>query len=300
MQRLAVVALLLLASACGGSSSSAPAAQPPAESTARAEGVVRTPDGVDIAYDVRGRGDTAVVFIHGWSCDRTFWRDQVDVFAKDYRVVALDLGGHGRSGDNRTAWTITSLGGDVQAVVEKLGLQRAILVGHSMGGPVALDAARRMPGVIAGVVCADSLHDVEQKPPPELKAQIIGAFEKDFHGTIKGAGAYMFSKDTSKAIADEVTAKFATAKPAVGVPLMRELMDHDLAAALAAAKVPVRCINAAPYAPSAPKTNVAANRKHADFDAVIIEGTGHFVQMEKPAEFNAKLTAILAALTRAR
>jgi pimeloyl-ACP methyl ester carboxylesterase len=288
---------VLLAAACGDSST--PPAQPlPAETIAMVEGGARAPDDVELVYDVRGRGDTALVFIHGWSCNRTFWKDQVDAFAKDYRVVALDLGGHGESGDNRTAWTIASLGGDVQAVVEKLALPRVILVGHSMGGPVALDAARRMPGRVVGVVGVDTLHDVELKAPPEMKKQVLDSFANDFVGTTKIGMSYMFRPDADKAVVEWVGAQMGPANPAVGVPLMRELYDHDLAPALAAAKVPIRSINAAPYGPTSPATNVAANKKHADFDAVIMDGVGHFLHLEKPAEFNARLVEVLATWRR--
>jgi pimeloyl-ACP methyl ester carboxylesterase len=109
------------------------------------------PDGVRIVYDDRGQGATALVFVHCWSCDRTFWREQADVFSDGYRVVTLDLAGHGESGKNRKTWTVAGLGGDVRAVVEKLGLKRVILVGHSMGGPVSLDAARQLRGRVVGV-----------------------------------------------------------------------------------------------------------------------------------------------------
>jgi pimeloyl-ACP methyl ester carboxylesterase len=71
-------------------------------------------------------------------------------------------------------------------------------------------------------------------------------------------------------------------------------MNLELGPLLASAKVPIRCVNAAPAGPMAPATNVAANKKHADFDAVIMEDVGHFLQLEKPDEFNVKLRGVLA------
>ena len=100
-----------------------------------------------IHYDVHGQGDRALVFVHCWSCDtRTYWQNQVDEFAKDFRVVTVDLGGHGQSGMNRKEWTMAAFGADVAAVVNKLDLKNIVLVGHSMGGPVCLEAARRLQG----------------------------------------------------------------------------------------------------------------------------------------------------------
>ena len=105
---------------------------------------VASADGVPIAWRAWGTGDTALVFIHGWSCDSSYWDAQLPVFAKDHRVIALDLAGHGASGLGRKSWTMQAFGEDVAAVVRKAGAKRVILIGHSMGGPVALEAARRM------------------------------------------------------------------------------------------------------------------------------------------------------------
>jgi pimeloyl-ACP methyl ester carboxylesterase len=284
------IAIAVLLAAC--SSSARPTT--PESSTATVEATVRAPDGVAIVYDVRGKGETALVFIHCWSCDRTYWKHQLDELAADYRVVSVDLGGHGESGDNRAEWTIASLGGDVQAVVDELGLDRVIVIGHSMGGPVALEAARRMPGRVVGVVCADTLHDAEQRMPEELRQQILAGFEADFVGTMRAGMEYMFRETSDPGVRAWVEERAIKAKPAVAIPLMRELGTHDLGGALTAAKVPVRCINAAPGGPAPVATNIEGNRKYADFDAVIMEDVGHFLQLEKPAEFNAKLRDVLA------
>src|ERR1700736_510591 len=66
---------------------------------------IRADDGLNIVCEVRGKGDTALVFLHGWCGDREYWKHQVDVFAADYRIVALDQAGHGESGKGRKAWT---------------------------------------------------------------------------------------------------------------------------------------------------------------------------------------------------
>src|SRR5687767_1979210 len=124
----------------------------PSHDIARTVGTVKAPDGVDIRYEVAGSGEPALVFVHGWSCDRTYWRPQIEHFSKSRRVVTLDLGGHGASSLGRKDWTMEAFAGDVRAVVEGLGLKRVVLVGHSMGGPVSLEAARMMPDRVAAVV----------------------------------------------------------------------------------------------------------------------------------------------------
>jgi pimeloyl-ACP methyl ester carboxylesterase len=104
-----------------------------AQGGSRKVDVVPSVDGVTIAYEVAGQGTPALVFVHGWSCDRSYWAGQLEAFSRDFTVVAPDLGGHGESGLDRKAWTIKSFGGDVATVVERLDLKQVILIGHSMG-----------------------------------------------------------------------------------------------------------------------------------------------------------------------
>ena len=106
-------------------------------------GAATARDGVDIHYEAMGSGSPTLVFIHGWNCDRHYWSGQLSYFAEQHQVVAIDLAGHGESGLQRTEWTIGQFGADVASVADQLALDDVILVGHSMGGPVALEAARR-------------------------------------------------------------------------------------------------------------------------------------------------------------
>jgi sigma-B regulation protein RsbQ len=264
-----------------------------ASETAVVQGTAKAADGVSIAYDVRGTGETALVFIHCWSCDRTFWKGQVDAFAADYRVVALDLGGHGASGRDRQTWTIPGLAGDVQAVVEALDLKRAILVGHSMGGPVALEAARRMPQRVVGVVLVDTIHNAETAPPPELFDQIGARLQSDFKGTMAEFIHSMFPQGADPAIADWVIGKATATDPKISRELFLDFKNFDAKRALSAVHVPIRAVNASP--PIVPATAIEINRKYADFDAVQVEGVGHFLMLEKPQVFNARLRDLLAA-----
>ena len=77
---------------------------------------VLSADGVTISYDVQGRDEPALVFVHGWCCDKSYWKFQVPYFAKQHKVVTIDLAGHGRSGLGREDYTIKAFGEDVVAV----------------------------------------------------------------------------------------------------------------------------------------------------------------------------------------
>jgi pimeloyl-ACP methyl ester carboxylesterase len=122
----------------------------------RAADVATSSDGIRIAYEVHGEAATALVFVHGWSCNRSYWRQQLQPFSRQFKVVAVDVAGHGQSGLGRESWTIPAFGGDVAAVVEKLGLKRVILIGHSMGGDVIVESARQLPGRVAGLIWVDT------------------------------------------------------------------------------------------------------------------------------------------------
>ena len=291
--------LALALSACG----TPPAADPPAEPeneapvSAVVDASVASEDGLQISYDVRGDGSTALVFVHCWACDRSFWREQLDAFSNDYKVVSLDLGGHGASKGEREAWTLSSMADDVAAVIDALSLDRVILVGHSMGGPVSLKVAASMPDRVSAIVCADTLHDAEVVLPEEAAEQMVAAFEADFEQTVENAVGGMLMDGADPALRDWIAERALNVDRTAAIGLMRDFSNLDPKAELGAAGVPIRCINAASRGgPMSPETNIDGNRQHADFDAVIIDGVGHYIQLEKPEEFNLHFRAFLAEL----
>jgi pimeloyl-ACP methyl ester carboxylesterase len=254
---------------------------------------VRAADGLSIAYDVRGKGDTALLFLHGWCGDREYWKHQLDAFAGDYRVVAIDLGGHGESGKDRKQWSVTGLAGDVEAVVKALGLKRVILVGHSMGGPISLEAAKRMPGAVVGVIGVDTLHNAEYQWPEEQSKQFLDGFEADFKGTMRGAIRGMLPEKVDPELLRWITTKAEAQDQKMALGLLRGFSNLDTKGLFKGTKVPVRCINSAPGFQFAMPTASDVNKKYADFSAVVMEGVGHYPMLEKPAEFNQKLREVL-------
>jgi sigma-B regulation protein RsbQ len=250
------------------------------------EGTIKAGDGTTIAYEIQGDGEPALVFIHCLSCNRSFWREQLGVFAADHTVVALDLPGHGASGRERASWTLAAYADDVSRLVEELDLDRVVLVGHSMGGPVALLAAARLKERVAGVICADTLHDAEFKMPEEAVHGWRRSFEQDYEAAMRQGVASMVANDP--ALEAWIVAEAVKADRKATMALIGEFGALDLAAALSAAKVPVRCINAVPHGEYALPTAVETNRRYADFDAVLVDGVGHYLQLERPETFNAR------------
>ena len=298
-QYLAILILSAAAFGVGCASESDSAAQPSAlenESAAVSQGTFQTQDNLTIAYDMRGQGETTLLFVHCWACDRTYWREQLDVFADGYRVVSLDLAGHGDSGKQRAEWTLQGLAGDVEALVHELGLERVILVGHSMGGPVSLLAAARLPEKVIGVVGVDNLHNAEFTFPPEMAEQIVGGFEADFGGSMGQMVPAMFPQGADPALIEWIVEKASAAEQTPVISLMRDFTHFSYKEAFSALRVPVRCINALPWQPGGMETAVAINQKYADYDAVMMQGVGHYLHLERPDEFNSHLRDVLAAI----
>ena len=294
MPRLKALLVPLVLAACHAAPQAPeePAAAAPAP-PAVTEGKVPSADGVPIAYAAEGEGNTAVVLIHGWACDSTYWRAQIEPLLSHYRVVTLDLAGHGASGVDRAQWTLPAFGEDVRAVVEELGLERVVLVGHSMGAPAALEAARLLGGKVLGVIAVDALHDVSQKPDPEQWASLMESYENDFSGTCDRFVHSMFTETADPALVESTSTDLCTAPPELATAIMRGFGDYDQAAALAGAGVPVRAINSSVY-----PTAVEANRRIApDFEVVVLEGVGHFPMLVAPERLNRHLLEILAELT---
>jgi pimeloyl-ACP methyl ester carboxylesterase len=249
---------------------------------------IRAGDGLSLVGEVRGQGDTALVFLHGWCGDRQYWKHQVGPFAADYRVVTLDQAGHGQSGKDRKVWSTAGLAGDVEAVAKSLGLKRVILLGHSMGGPVALLAAKRMPGTVVAVVGVDSLHNAETQLPEEDRTKFLAAFDKDFKGTMRAVVSGMVHEKTDAELREWLVTRAQAQDPKM-VALMRDLFGVDTVTAFKEAKIPVRCINSAGGYQFFHPTAVETNKKYADFGAVTIDGVGHYPMLEKPDEFNRRL-----------
>jgi pimeloyl-ACP methyl ester carboxylesterase len=282
-QSLSILALSLGLGVAACSSS------PPFES-----GEVRATDGTPISYDVRGRGRTTLVFVHCWSCNRAFWKEQVDAFADRYRVVSLDLPGHGASGHDRERWHIERYGDDVATVVHHLALHDVVLVGHSMGGPVSLAAAKLLRGRVKAVVAVDTLHDMTAPMPKELVASYAELMRADFPGTMRSAVEMMFGENRGSEVCEWTVQEALKADPRVAVALFYDFPNLDLARLFREAGVPVRAINA--RSKGAPPTNVAGNKQLGDYDVIFVPGVGHFLQLERPGVVNAALSATLAEL----
>jgi pimeloyl-ACP methyl ester carboxylesterase len=254
-------------------------------------------DGTPIAYEVYGTGDPTLIFVHGWSCDSRYWREQVPEFSKNYRVVILDLAGHGHSGMSRIIYSMSSFGEDVKAVTEAVGGNKVILMGHSMGGPVIAETARLMPDRIIGLIGIDTFQNIETPVTREMKKTLLAPLEKNFPDGCRQFIGRALSPKTDPQLREWILSDMSSAPPQVALSAVNDLMTRFITGEAATVfkdiRIPVRTING-----DLEPINYEANRKHMfSFDAVVIKEAGHFLMMARPIEFNKELQKAIIELT---
>jgi pimeloyl-ACP methyl ester carboxylesterase len=293
--RAAGCALLLTAvAAC---SQHGPAGAAPVVATGEDEGprIAMSPDNVHIEYRVYGHGDPAVVLVHGWASDANYWNAQVDALKARYTVVALNLAGHGASGNNRSDWSIANYAQDVAAVARQIPNSRLVLVGHSMGAAVSLAATPLLGTRVIGVIAVEALRSVglPALTPSEIE-QRIAPFRADFVGaTRKLVTGSLFAKDANPLLVQKVAYDMSLEPPAIAISSMHSLLSMDFAAVLPGVHVPVFAINS-----DLLPTDAARIRKSlADFTLDVLDHSGHFLMLEAPARFNPLLLKDLEALS---
>jgi pimeloyl-ACP methyl ester carboxylesterase len=204
-------------------------------------------------------------------------------------VVAVDLAGHGESGRGREFWTIAAFGEDVAAVVEKLGLSRTILVGHSMGGDVILEAARRLPGRVEGLVWVDAYRQLGIPREPEQVRELLAPFRADFVPATRAFVRGMFPPGADPSLVERVTADMSSAPPEIAVAALESAMgyDREVVATVRELGLPLVAVNADDR-----PTDVESLTRHG-VDVVLVPGTGHFPMLEDPGRFNGILRQVI-------
>lgn len=247
-------------------------------------------DGVKLAYMDTGTGNPALLFVHGWCCDNTYWREQVADFSKTNRVVAVDLRGHGSSDKPKQDYNMDVFADDLVWLGGQLGLNRPVYVGHSMGGAIGIRLGSRYPEFARALVLVDPAILGPRDRRAALEEAMRGPDPKAYAASVIGN---FWVESTPQAMRDEITAKMLQAAEHVMVPAILSIFDFDHGAAIKALEVPT-------YIVSAPRAG--ANHKAAlDLNPLvrldIMEGVGHFLQLERPDEFNRCLREFVSSLT---
>jgi pimeloyl-ACP methyl ester carboxylesterase len=242
-----------------------------------------------IHYKSYGKGKEALLLVHCWTCNLELWRDHIPELAKRARVVALDLPGHGLSDKPETTYSMDFFADAIDAVMKDAGVERAVLVGHSMGTPVVRQFYRKYPQKTLGLVVVDgALRPFGTKEQREqFSAPLRGPNYKE-------AGAQMFaamSATLSEADKERIRTSFSNTPQYVLVSSM-DAMGDDALYTPDKINVPVLAILAkSPFWP--PDTEQFLHSLAPDLEYQMWEGVSHFLFLDRPKEFNAAVIAFL-------
>lgn len=261
-------------------------------------------DGLRIHYKSYGKGKEALVFIHGWTCDLTFWRMQAPVYEKR-RSLLMDLPGHGASDKPEIAYTQDLFARAVEAVMRDAGVQKAVLVGHSMGTPVALTFLKRYPEKLSGLVIVDGFipqppkDDAERQKIAEQSAAMLKIYRAPDYQTplTRMIDSMSSPQHTPATLRDDIRTKMLTTPQHVivsalegmfaladsGLPQLKERRFEMPAIAIFAKREKGR-----PGYEAYLRSLFPNLRGYQEW-----EGVGHFLMMEQPEKFNAALLEFL-------
>ena len=204
-------------------------------------------DGVKLFYEEAGAGSPAMVFVHGWTCNHTYFAPQFDHFKANHRVVAVDLRGHGASDQPDDGYTMAGFADDVAWMCGELRLERPVVIGHSMGGTIVLELAARHPDLPRAVVMVDPAPIVVTPELEPMLAGLVDALNGPDHQAVRQGfvEGMLFIADDDPAVKARVLDEMLATPQAVAAACFGGMASWDGPAALQAVKVPVLNIGAA-------------------------------------------------------
>lgn len=246
--------------------------------------------GIKLAYDDQGAGKPAFVFVHGLTCNRSFFSPQAAHFARRHRVVSVDLRGHGESDKPEGPYPITAFADDIAHIIDHLELGKVVAVGHSMGGDIVLQLAASYPDHVAAIVMMDP-------DPFEFPSEIRTGYEAIAKALEAGnrepwrqqLKTYAFLPTSDRKLVEDVMAVAMAAPSDIAASALRGILQFDGKALAEQCKVPA--LHLAPTDPSNPPHLMSQWLPHVVNGLVV--GAGHFIQLEVPDQVNAMIEGFL-------
>jgi pimeloyl-ACP methyl ester carboxylesterase len=272
---------------------------------AKLKSTLQDRDGVKLAHVEAGPQNAAeppLVLIHGWIGDHGAMLPQILHFAETRRVVAIHLRGHGDSDSPVQDYTMAGFADDIAWQCGRLGLNKPVVVGHSLGGPIALELAGRYPDLPSGIVLVDSIIF----PPPSFVSQMLQNIESfsrpDYLVEARVGAAKAFldhvdidDPDRKQRLLDQVFEAHDKAPQHVAVSTIHHVLDgYDSWPAAKACKVPVLYLDAGVPANEAARD---LERFRAACPQLVVAktyGAGHFSPLEIPEQVNAMIERFIA------
>jgi pimeloyl-ACP methyl ester carboxylesterase len=232
-----------------------------------------------LAVDDAGNGGLPVVLVHSMAGTAAHWSGQLEHLRPGRRAVAFDLRGHGASDPPRNQeYSIAGMTEDIAAVVNGLGLSSFVLVGHSLGGGVALAYAGAHPSRVAGLLLLDPIGDGKQIPAAQADS-FLGQLEADFENVIQGYWAQIAGPNA--AIRERLLADLRATPRETVMGAFGDVLRFDPDPALTAYQGPIFSVvtpnNDQPF---------SLHRLGHGFPHRTVTGTGHWIQLDRPEEVN--------------
>ncbi|MFY9557967.1 MAG: alpha/beta hydrolase [Blastocatellia bacterium] len=246
-------------------------------------------DGHRIHYENHGKGREALVFVHGWTCNLEFWNRQTPAFESKTRVLLIDLPGHGQSDKPQIAYSMDLYARAVDAVLADAGVDRAVLVGHSMGTPVIREFYRKYPRKTLGLVIVDG----PLRPFADQKAMeqfIVPMRGPNYKEVASGFIAAIIGQSATPELRAEIKDAMLSTPQHVAVSAMEGMNDPGIWKD-DKINVPALAVMTKAWPPDTEQFYRSLAPKLAYHP---MDGVGHFLMMEKPAEFNELLAGFLA------
>lgn len=242
--------------------------------------------GLSLGITRAGTGAVPVLLVHGWSCRRNHWQALLAEPPANTSLLAVDLPGHGdSSGTDAPAWTIEAMGAVVAEVTDEMP-GRPVLVGHSMGGAVSMEAARQLDDP-AGLLLVDTF----VIPYGDLDEETARSIEAPFHEDFVAAMDNLVENNAGAAISEagKVALKtdMAGARIDAMLPLWHDLLRWSPEPAFAEIRCPIHAINGDLI------PEPAKQRCRGRVEEWLMPGAGHFPQQEMPETFARRFAEVL-------
>jgi pimeloyl-ACP methyl ester carboxylesterase len=249
-------------------------------------------NGVNLRYLDTGSGDPSLVFIHGWCCNQSMWGAQIEAFAPRHRIIAVDLRGHGESDKPDQDYTIDQFAGDMAWLIREIGLDRPVLIGHSMGGVTALKLVREHPNIARAAVFVDAgIMPIPEEIRP-LIGQTVEALKSPAYREVAAnvVKQFLFREESPPELRDKVAESMATAPQRVMYTAIASTLSEEN---YPPGQVPVPSLFV--KAATLQATEEQLRERYPGMEVASVDA-GHFIQLEKPAELNAHISRFLEKL----